>query len=53
MVECLRDHGFGRHRDERTGPICLEDCRRVGAKVTQEVEGKSRRRRSTKCNTAP
>ena len=46
IVEGLRDHAFRRHGDERPGSVCLEDCRRVRAKVTQEVEGKSRDRRS-------
>ena len=33
IVEGLWDHGFRRHRDERPRSICLEDCRRVRAKV--------------------
>ena len=53
IVESLRDHAFRRHGDERPGSVCLEDCRRVRAKVTQEVEGKSRDRRSNKRSTAP
>ncbi len=53
IVEGLRDHAFRRHGDERPGSVCLEDCHRVRAKVTQEVEGKSRDRRSNKRSTAP
>jgi hypothetical protein len=35
IMESLRDHGFRRHGDERAGSVCLEDCYRVRAEVTQ------------------
>ena len=48
-----RYSGVRRHGHERPGSICLQDCHRVGAKVTQEVEGKSRDRRGNKRSSAP